>query len=145
MFGLDLAVSVALGRVVAGGLFPAASPAKAVYLAAEESERMLANRLRTLTRLDERADPNLHQNLVVFPLLGKEGFLIKASKTTPLFDHTAKSRTAPMDIQQLFQERLPRRPRCTDDFKDGVRISARKPRRCATVASNPIRLWLFPG
>jgi len=86
-FGLDLAVSVALGRDIAGGLFPATSPAKAVYVAAEESGRMLAKRLRTLTRRDERVDPSLHQNLVVFPLMGEDGFLIKGGKTTPLFDH----------------------------------------------------------
>jgi len=31
-FDLDLVVSVALGRSIAGGLLPAAAPAKAVYL-----------------------------------------------------------------------------------------------------------------
>jgi len=86
-FGLELVVSVALGRSVAGGLFPAAAPAKAVYVAAEESGHMLAERLRTLTQVDERVDPNLHQNLLVFPLSGEDGRLIKGGKTTPLFDH----------------------------------------------------------
>jgi len=85
-FGLDLAVSVALGRSIAGGLFPAAAPAKAVYLAAEESERMLAERLRVLTLPNERMNPSLRQNLLVLPLLGEDSFLIKERKTTPFFD-----------------------------------------------------------
>jgi len=85
-FGLDLAVSVALGRSIAGGLFPATAPAKAVYLAAEESGRMLAERLRSLTRASERRDATLHQNLLVLPLLGEKGYLIEGGKTTPLFE-----------------------------------------------------------
>jgi len=84
-FGLDLAVSVALGRSIAGGLFPATAPAKTVYLAAEESGRMLAERLRSLTRASERRDANLHQNLLMLPLLGEKGYLIEGGKTTPLF------------------------------------------------------------
>jgi len=75
-FGLDLAVSVALGR----------STARAVYLAAEESGRMLAERLRSLTRASERRNANLHQNLLVLPLLGEKGYLIEGGKTTPLFE-----------------------------------------------------------
>jgi len=85
-FGLDLAVSIALGREVAGGLFPAASPAKAVYLAAEESRRMLAERLRTLTRRNECADDTLYRNLVIAPMLGKDSALIRDKNTTRLYD-----------------------------------------------------------
>jgi len=85
-FGLDLAVSVTLGRSIAGGLFPATAPTKAVYLAAEESGRMLAERLRSLTRASERRDAKLHQNLLVLPLLGEKGYLIEGGKTTPLFE-----------------------------------------------------------
>jgi len=93
-FGLDVAISVVLGRSIAGGLFPAAPPAKAVYLAAEEQEVMLARRLRDLTRADERAaDSKLRQNLIVFPLQGEDSVLVKDGETTPLFE-TVKTLSA---------------------------------------------------
>jgi len=107
-FGLDVAVSVALGRDIAGGLFPATTPAKAVYVAAEESGRMLARRLRILTRADERTSEDLHRNLLVLPLLGEDGHLIKKGEATPLFEqvkaHAAGARLIIVDPVRLLHD-----------------------------------------
>jgi len=43
-----------------------------------------------------------------------------------------------MDIQQLFQDRLPRRPRCTDDFKCGTYFGSKtEALRCRHIQPNP--------
>lgn len=83
---LDIAISQALGRPTAGGLFPATDPAKVVYLASEESDRLLAERIRPLCQLDEQADTNLHQNLVILPMSGESCSLLADGRPTALYD-----------------------------------------------------------
>lgn len=85
-FALDVAISLALGRVTADGLFPASSPAKVVFLAGEEHDRILAERLRSMMHLDEQANPNLHKNLILLPMAGESCALIEDSRPTALFD-----------------------------------------------------------
>ena len=55
---LDVAVSLALGRPVAGGLFPACEPGKVVVLAGEESDRLLAEREEGKGADDETGNPH---------------------------------------------------------------------------------------
>jgi len=83
---LDIAVSVALGRPVAEGLFPAGPPGKVVFMAGEESDRLLAERIRSLLRLDEQGDPNLHDNLVLLPMAGEACTLLSDGRSTGLYD-----------------------------------------------------------
>lgn len=87
---LDIAVSKALGRPVAGGLFPAAPPCKVVVLAGEESDRLIAERLRTLVHFDEQSAPCLYDNLIIFPMAGESCLLLEHGKPTKLY-HDLKS------------------------------------------------------
>lgn len=83
---LETAISLALGRPVAGGLFPAALPGKVVFLAGEECDRLLAERLRAMVRPDEQADPNLYENLILLPMSGESCELVSDGRPTALFD-----------------------------------------------------------
>lgn len=83
---LDLAVSIALGRPVAEGLFPACPPGKVVFLAGAECDRILAERMRSLLRLDEQGDANLYANLFLFPMAGESCTLFANGQPTALHD-----------------------------------------------------------
>ncbi|MDX5364649.1 MAG: helicase RepA family protein [Pseudazoarcus pumilus] len=83
---LDIAASLALGRPIAGGLFPASPPGKVVFLAGEESDRLLAERIRCLLRLDEQGDPGLHNNLILLPMAGESCTLLANGRPTSLYD-----------------------------------------------------------
>lgn len=83
---LDIAISIALGRPVAGGLFPASHPGKVVFLAGEESDRLLAERIRGLLLLDEQGDPNLYNNLILLPMAGESCMLLSDGRPTTLYD-----------------------------------------------------------
>lgn len=84
---LDIAISVALGRPTAGGLFPAGPPGRVVFLAGEESDRLLAERLRTMVSPGEEATPNLHENLVLLPMSGESCVLVADGRPTSLYDN----------------------------------------------------------
>lgn len=86
---LDVAASLALGRPVAGGLFPACQPGKVVFLAGEESDRLLAERIRGLLRLDEQGDPGLYDNLVLLPMAGESCTLLDGGPTDRTLRRTA--------------------------------------------------------
>lgn len=83
---LDVAASLSLGRPVAGGLFPACASGKVVFLAGEESDRLLAERIRGLLRLDEQGEPGLYDNLVLLPMAGEPCNLLDAGRATALYD-----------------------------------------------------------
>lgn len=83
---LDVAASLSLGRTVAGGLFPANRPGKVVFLAGEESDRLLAERIRSLLQLDEQGDPRLHDNLILLPMAGESCTLLADGRPTSLYD-----------------------------------------------------------
>lgn len=83
-FMLDTSISLALGRSVADGLFPAKTPAKVVYLAGEESGRLLAERLRSHLTDRERNDPSLYENLILLPMAGETCELITGGRPTAL-------------------------------------------------------------
>lgn len=87
---LDIAASVALGRPVAGGLFAAGRQGKVVVLAGEESERMLAERIRALIRLDEQANPALYDNLLLLPMAGEQCGLLAEGRPTSIYDELAE-------------------------------------------------------
>ncbi|MBU9218211.1 helicase RepA family protein [Burkholderia gladioli] len=82
---LDVAISLALGRPVADGLFPACPPSKVVYLAAEECEGLLAERLRPLIDLDEQSNPKLRDNLILLPMAGEACGLVADNRPTALY------------------------------------------------------------
>ncbi|AJX30323.1 AAA family ATPase [Burkholderia oklahomensis] len=82
---LDMGLSLALGRTVAGGLFPAQKPGRVVVLAGEECPRLLAERLRNHLRHDEQSDPRLYDNLVLLPMAGQSCLLLDDGKPTSLF------------------------------------------------------------
>lgn len=81
---LDIATSIALGRTVANGLFPASKPAKVVYLAGEENERIFAERLRVLVDMSEASRPELMDYLHVFPMAAENCLLVEDGKPTSL-------------------------------------------------------------
>ena len=83
---LDIAASIALGRPTAGGLFPAGPTGKVIVLAGEESERMLAERIRSLLSLDQQAAPALYQNLLLLPMAGESCTLLEEGQTTPIYN-----------------------------------------------------------
>lgn len=83
---LDVAASLSLGRPVAGGLFRATQPGKVVLLAGEESDRLLAERIRNLLKLDEQGDPSLHDNLILLPMAGESCTLLTNGRPTSLYD-----------------------------------------------------------
>lgn len=83
---LDFATSISLGRPVAGGLFPASKPGKVVFLAGEESDRLFAERIRSLLLLDEQGAPCLHDNLVLLPMAGESCTLLADGRPTALYD-----------------------------------------------------------
>jgi RecA-family ATPase len=85
-FALDTAVSLALGRPVAGGLFPACPPGNVVFLAGEESDRLFAERIRSLLSLDEQGSPGLHDNLILLPMAGESCILLADGRPTALYD-----------------------------------------------------------
>ena len=91
---LDIATSLSLGRPVAEGLFPASAPGKVVFLAGEESDRLLAERIRKLLRLDEQGSRNLHDNLILLPMAGKACTLLADGQGTALY----------RELQTLAQE-----------------------------------------
>lgn len=82
---LDMAIAQAIGRPVAGGLFPALTAAKVVFLAGEESDRLLAERLRGMVDLAERSLPELHRNLLLLPRSGEDCLLLAKGEPTALF------------------------------------------------------------
>ena len=82
---LDVAVSLSLGRPVAGGLFPVSQPGKVVFLAGEESDRLLAERIRCLLQPDEQGDPRLHDNLILLPMAGESCTLLENARPTSLY------------------------------------------------------------
>lgn len=79
---LDVAVSIALGRPAAEGLFPSTKPGKVVYVAAEENERILAERIRSMLDLEERATQSLRENLIIAPLAGEPCALLRQGQET---------------------------------------------------------------
>lgn len=79
----DLSVSQAIGRPVADGLFPALKPAKVLYLAGEENDRLLAERLRGMLAPTDRDLPEL-QNLVLLPMSGEDCLLVSRGQPTAL-------------------------------------------------------------
>jgi RecA-family ATPase len=83
---LDLAASVALGRSVANGLFPAGLPGRVVFLAGEESARLLAERMRHLFSLDECGSENLHRNLQLLPMAGESCLLLANNSPTKRYE-----------------------------------------------------------
>lgn len=85
-FALDVAVSTAVGRPTAGGLFPEGVPGKVVFLAGEESDRLLAERLRSIVSTSEHASPHLHENLILLPMSGESCTLISEGRPTGLYD-----------------------------------------------------------
>lgn len=84
---LDISVSVALGRPTAGGLFPAGRPGKVIFLAGEENDRLLAERLRNMVSEGEQESPHLHENLILLPMSGESCVLIADGRPTPLYDN----------------------------------------------------------
>jgi RecA-family ATPase len=82
---LDIAISTAIGRPVAGGLFPAGRPGKVVVLAGEECERILAERMRPMLDISEQGSPFLHKNLCLFPMAGESSTLVDNGRPTSLF------------------------------------------------------------
>lgn len=87
---LDIAVSLALGREAAGGLFTGGTPTRVVVLAGEESDRLLAERIRSLLSSSEQTDPNLHKNLVLLPMAGESCTLLADGRPTGLYDELKK-------------------------------------------------------
>lgn len=101
-FGLQTAVSLAIGLPVAGGAFPAPEqPCKTVLLAAEEDGRILHHRLHAIrdwlcerelslpdgSRLSqEELVERLEANLLLYPGAGHEVRLLKRGSRTQLFD-----------------------------------------------------------
>lgn len=83
---LDIAISLALGRPFVGGLFPPTLPGKVVFLAGEESERLLAERIRCLLSLDEQGCPALYRNLLLLPMAGEACTLVADDGPTPLYE-----------------------------------------------------------
>lgn len=83
---LDIAVSIALGRQVAGGLFQTVRSGKVVYLAGEESEQLVVDRLRPLLSAEERNNPLLWKNLSIIPRCGQSCVLLSKDKPTELFE-----------------------------------------------------------
>lgn len=82
---LDIAIAIAIGRPIAGGLFPSAKPGKVVMLAGEECSRILAERIRQMLDLSERANTDALQNLHIFPMSGESTSLVADGEATPLF------------------------------------------------------------
>ena len=82
---LDISISQAIGRPVAGGLFPSLNPSRVVYLAGEESDRLLAERLRCMLDLREQGLPTL-QNLLLLPMSGEDCLLVSRGQPTTLLD-----------------------------------------------------------
>lgn len=80
---LDIAISLSTGCAVADGLFPASAPGRVVYLAGEESDRLLAERLRGTLDLASRnkLDP---KNLILLPLAGEDCRLVSQGAPTDL-------------------------------------------------------------
>lgn len=83
---LDVAVSMALGRPIAGGLFSGVPAGKAVMLAGEESERLLAERVRSLLNLSEQGLPALYDNLVLLPMAGNSSTLLCDGRPTIAYE-----------------------------------------------------------
>lgn len=81
---LDIAVSLALGRPIAGGLFPTQPSCKVVFLAGEENDRLLAERLRNALDLSECASADLYNNLIILPMSGESCLLVKGEQPTAL-------------------------------------------------------------
>ncbi len=83
---LDIATSLALGRPVASGLFPSSLPGKVVFLAGEESDCLLAERIRSLLSLDEQGCAALYDNLVLLPMSGESCTLVADDRPTALYE-----------------------------------------------------------
>ncbi len=86
MLALDLAISLATGKPVGSGLFPAGQSGKVVFLGGEENDYMLAHRLRSITPENEVDNPKLNENLILLPMAGESCLLIsKNGIPTKLF------------------------------------------------------------
>ena len=83
---LDFGISLALGRPIAGGLFTPSPPGKVIVLAGEESERMLAERIRSLLTLDEQGMAVLYDHLILLPMAGNSCALLADGRPTGLYD-----------------------------------------------------------
>ncbi|WP_162084515.1 helicase RepA family protein [Sulfuriferula nivalis] len=82
---LDIAISQVIGRPVADGLFPSTNQHKVVYLAGEESDRLLAERLRCMLTKRERELPTL-QNLILLAMSGNDCLLVSRGQPTSLLN-----------------------------------------------------------
>jgi RecA-family ATPase len=82
---LDIAISTAIGRPIAGGLFPASKPGKVVVLAGEECERILAERMRPMLDISERGNQSLYENLTLFPMSGESSTLVEGGRPTQVY------------------------------------------------------------
>lgn len=80
---LDIAISLSIGRAIADGLFPASTSRRVVYLAGEESDRLLAERLRNTIDLADRSLLN-PSNLILLPMTGEDCRLVSQGKPTEL-------------------------------------------------------------
>ncbi|MDC8770930.1 helicase RepA family protein [Roseateles albus] len=100
-FLLQLAVSRCLGLPALGGLFPAAPPENVFFLAAEEQEIVMSQRLHDVTAslVDvglfpgrSRADivKALSQRLRVFPLSGQDVYLLSEGSYTEVLARISK-------------------------------------------------------
>lgn len=100
-FLLQLAVSRCLGLPALGGLFPAAQPEKVLFLAAEEQEVVMRQRLHDLTAwlVEDGLFPSrtraevvdaLDQRLKLFPLTGQDVCLLSDGDYTEVLSRIGK-------------------------------------------------------
>ncbi|WP_186106566.1 helicase RepA family protein [Burkholderia gladioli] len=82
---LDVAISLALSRPIANGLFQAYPPSKVVFLAAEECDSLLAERMRHLISANEQHNPGLADNLILLPMAGEPCGLVANGRPTALY------------------------------------------------------------
>lgn len=83
---LDVAISLALGRPIANGLFPTCPSGKVVFLAAEECDGLLTERMRNLISIDEQNASCLYDNLILLPMAGEPCGLLTDGRPTGLYE-----------------------------------------------------------
>lgn len=81
---LNIAISLSTGRAIADGLFPASTSRRVVYLAGEESDRLLAERLRSTIDIADQSLLN-PTNLILLPMTGEDCRLVSQGKPTELW------------------------------------------------------------